>query len=40
LGLHAWWFELSTANVFAFDESLGSFIVIDEAEAERILEKF
>jgi carbonic anhydrase len=37
LTIHGWWFELSTAYVYAFEESLGRFIVIDEEEAERIL---
>lgn len=37
LQLHAWWFELSTANVYVFEEGLGKFILIDEEEAGRIL---
>jgi carbonic anhydrase len=37
LKLHGWWFELSTAGVYAFDESAGTYILIDEAEAERTL---
>ena len=35
LKLHGWWFELSTAGVYAFDESAGTYVLIDEAEAER-----
>lgn len=37
LTLHAWWFELGTADVHAFEETASRFIVIDEQEAERIL---
>jgi len=37
--LHAWWFELRNADVFAYEESLGEFILIDEKEAERILSR-
>lgn len=37
LKLHGWWFELKTASVYAYEESLGRFIVIDEDEAARIL---
>jgi carbonic anhydrase len=37
LKLHGWWFELSTANVYAYDETAGKFVLIDEKEADRIL---
>lgn len=37
LNLHGWWFELSTANVFAHEPEAGRFVVIDEEEAARIL---
>jgi len=37
LTLHAWWFEISRADVFAYEESLSQFVLIDEDEAERIL---
>ncbi len=36
LKLHGWWFELSTAGVYAFDEKTRQFALIDQAEAERI----
>ncbi|MCM2281654.1 MAG: carbonic anhydrase [Bdellovibrionaceae bacterium] len=39
LQIHGWWFELSTADVYAFEESLNRFILLDEAEALRILER-
>jgi carbonic anhydrase len=39
LGLHAWWFELKTANVYCYEETLNKFVVIDEEEAARILER-
>ncbi|HRK01259.1 MAG TPA: carbonic anhydrase [Oligoflexia bacterium] len=37
LRLHAWWFELSTANVYAYEDDQKQFVLIDEAEAARIL---
>jgi len=40
LRLHAWWFELGNADVYAYNQSLGRFVVIDEAEAERLLQRF
>ncbi len=37
LQINGWWFELSTADVYAYEEALGKFTLIDEEEAERIL---
>lgn len=37
LKLHGWWFELHTALVYAFEDCEGTFVPIDEQEAERIL---
>ena len=39
LKLHAWWFEIKTANVLSFDEDLKKFVVIDELVAQKILAK-
>lgn len=39
LALHAWWFELSRADVYAYEESAGQFVFLDEAEATRILQR-
>ncbi len=39
LKLHAWWFDLGTAEVYAFDEDTGRYFLIDEAGAERILSR-
>lgn len=36
LRLHAWWFDLTGADVHAWEPALGRFTLIDEAEAERI----
>ncbi len=36
LRLHAWWFDIAEAEILAYDEA-GRFVVIDEAEADRIL---
>lgn len=37
LRLHAWWFDIAEAEVLCYDERVRRFIVIDEAEAERII---
>jgi carbonic anhydrase len=37
LKLHAWWFELSAADVFAYEEPVNKFVLIDEDEATKIL---
>ena len=37
--LHGWWFDIAEAELFAWEESQGRFVVIDEAESERILER-
>jgi len=39
LHLHAWWFDIAAAEVLAYEEGEGRFVVIDEAEAGRILER-
>ena len=39
LGLHGWWFDIAEAQVLAFEARQARFVVIDEAEAERILER-
>lgn len=39
LNLHAWWFDIGRADVYAFDESAGRFLLIDEQGAGRILER-
>ena len=39
LSLHAWWFELKTASVYAYEQDAGKFVMIDEAQAARILER-
>ncbi len=37
LRLHGWWFDIASAEVLAYEEERGGFVVIDEAHAERIL---
>ncbi|MBI2711719.1 MAG: carbonic anhydrase [Bdellovibrio sp.] len=37
--VHGWWFELKTANVYAYEEAEKRFILIDEEEAQRIRER-
>jgi carbonic anhydrase len=39
LRLHGWWFELKNADVYAYEDSVGRFVLIDDAEAERVLER-
>lgn len=37
LRLNAWWFDIAQAEVLAYEEGAGRFVVIDEAEGERLL---
>ena len=39
LRLHAWWFDIAQAEVLTYDERAGHFVVIDDAEAGRLLER-
>ena len=39
LRLHGWWFELTTANVYAYDDSVKKFILIDEKNAVKIMQQ-
>lgn len=36
LKLHGWWFDISRADVYAYEESTGTFVLFDEEEAQRI----
>lgn len=39
LKLHSWWFELGHADVFAYEENAHTFVLIDEEEADRIIQR-
>ena len=39
LFLHGWWFDIAKADVYAYEEDFKRFVLIDEVEADRILEK-
>lgn len=39
LQIHGWWFELGGADVYAFEPDAGKFVLLDEEEAGRILER-
>jgi carbonic anhydrase len=39
LRLNAWWFDIGNAEVAAYEEAAGRFVVIDEAEGARLLER-
>lgn len=39
LRLHGWWFDIGQAEVSAYEEEAGRFVVIDEAEADRLLKR-
>ena len=39
LRLHGWWFDIAKAEVLAYEESENKFILIDEIEAERLLQR-
>ncbi|UQA62523.1 carbonic anhydrase [Polyangium aurulentum] len=37
ISLHAWWFDVATGDLYVLDEERGGYILLDEAEAERVL---
>jgi carbonic anhydrase len=37
LRLHAWWFDIRDADVYAYDAALSRWTLIDESEAKRLL---
>ena len=39
LTIHGWWFDLVACNIYAFEEEMNQFVVIDETEADRILKR-
>lgn len=39
LRLHAWWFELKTADMYAYDADVGDFILFDEECGRKILNR-
>jgi carbonic anhydrase len=38
LRLHGWWFDIAQADVYCYEQDLHQFVLIDEKEAELILE--
>lgn len=39
LRLHGWWFDIATGNVFAFEPDAQKFVIIDQTEGARILQR-
>lgn len=39
LSVHGWWFDIAKADVYAYRKSLKRFVLIDESEAERLIER-
>lgn len=39
LSVHGWWFDIARADVYSYDEDLKKFVLIDEIEAERLINK-
>ena len=39
LRLHGWWFDIGHADVYAYEEESRKFVLIDDAEARRILKQ-
>jgi carbonic anhydrase len=39
LRVHGWWFDIAQADVYCYEKSLNQFVLIDEAEANWILER-
>ncbi len=40
LGVHGWWFDITHADVYSYDEEKNKFVIIDENEAERLFKIF
>ena len=39
LSIHGWWFDIAKADVYAYEEEMNKFILIDEDEAQRLIER-
>lgn len=39
LNIHGWYFDIATGDVYAFEEALHRFLIIDSTEASQILER-
>ena len=39
LRLHAWWFDIKRADVYAYDEDTGHFVLIEESNMDALLKK-
>ena len=39
LRIHGWWFDIARADVYCYEKALESFVLIDEKEAQLILER-
>lgn len=39
LSVHGWWFDITQAEVHAYAEEQNKFVLIDEAEAQRIIDR-
>jgi carbonic anhydrase len=37
LSIHGWWFDISLADVYAYEEAQKKFVLIDEEEADRLI---
>lgn len=39
LGLHGWWFDITKADVYAYEDQMKRFVLIDEEEADRLIQR-
>lgn len=39
LSVHGWWFDLAKADVYHYEKDLNRFVLIDETEAQKMLEE-
>lgn len=39
LRLHGWWFDIKHANVYAYESDQSKFVLIDDQQAQRVLER-
>jgi carbonic anhydrase len=39
LGIHGWWFDIANADVYSYEPCLNRFVLIDEQEATRLVQR-
>ena len=39
LRVHGWWFDIAQADVYCYEQNINQFVLIDEKEAQQILNR-